>query len=255
MKRASLAIACALVLGATSVRAERIAATLQYRVVGGEKMGQVELAPVSGRISAELQRLLASLVRVTEFNVMADRGEIAMKIKGSWADPGTAREAAAKVRGVAAQVEQTGPLPGTKVALTRVHIEVDEDANSGRAADLPSPEDIRAARERARIVPRLAVSGADGQGKLAEFTAVDVPLQVAMTALNKATGATYVLHVQEMGHPVYVQLRDVTADEVIAAIAESANLKVESRGRYVTFRPGEPPSRPPAAAENPARKQ
>ena len=90
-------------------------------------------------------------------------------------------------------------------------------------------------REKARPQPRLEV---EVKEKLIEsLTILDVPLVRAMDRLGSAMPVAYVLHPHVVGRPVYVRLIGVTMDEALAAIAESAQVKIEKREKYIAFVP------------------
>lgn len=222
MKRLLAVLGTVLVLSAP-VHAERIKAQGNFDVAGYSGLAKDAQANAANQMTAALQKALGGQIEVQNLQVsQTSENGFGFDVRGEWRGPAPVREAAEAVRNAA--VAAAGAVTVAKTSVASFRFEVD---------DARHKDDGKENVLRARIEPRLDLEVKD---KLIEdLCVIDVPLVKVLERLGKTFPVTYVLHPGAVGRPVFVRLMGVTVDEALAAIADSAGLRIEKRDKYITF--------------------
>lgn len=222
------------VLVAGAVQAETVKARLTFSGPGFDGMAQDAKHGLVSTVGGQLQQTLAKQLKLLDFDIGMTKSGIHVTVRGEWSENGIPQTAAEDMRKAA--LEAAAAAPGAKLALTDFRIEIDDGPRREVEVEMKRQrQEEESNREKARPQPRLEI---DVKEKLIEsLTILDVPLVRAMDRLGSAMPVAYVLHPNVVGRPVYVRLIGVTMDEALAAIAESAQVKIEKREKYIAFVP------------------
>lgn len=219
------------VCGAGAAQADRIKAEIRFDGSGIPAMAKDAQVKVGSTVGAHLQHALGKWLQIEDFDSESGGTLVSIKLRGRWEAHGIPAENAEQLRKYA--LEAAASVPEAKLAIADFRISVEDDAHPKR--DRREDDDDQANKYKARPQPRLDIEVKD---KLIEdLTILDVPLVRCMDRLGAALPVAYVLHPEVVGRPVYVRLMGVTLDEALAAIAESAKVKIERREKYVAFVP------------------
>lgn len=215
-------------LAAGPAQAVQVKVMVQYEVPGFAKLGKDVQGGLENHSMTFLQKAVSKLLDVTDFAYDSTGDGVVVKFRGNWLEKAPLKDAGESIRNAA--LEAAAVVTTAKMTLANFRIEV-EDSAGGRGQE---EREMRIAeRERSRRVPRLDVEVKDKLFE--ELAVVDVPLVWVMDRIGKAMPVSYVLHAEVVGRPVYVRLRGVTLEEALAAIAESAHVKLEKREKYIAF--------------------
>lgn len=211
-------LAVLLLVLVSSAQADAVKARMKFEGPGFDGLAKDAKLGLVGSVGGSLQTALAKQFKLLDFETgMAGNG-IFVEVRGEWPHGGISQTAAEDMRKAAQEA-----AAGAKLALVDFRVEL-EDGPKRRGDEQ---------REQAKSQPRLEIEVKD---KLIEsLTILEVPLVRAMDRLGAAMPVAYVLHPETVGRPVFVRLINVTLDEALAAIAESAHVKIEKRDKYLAF--------------------
>lgn len=237
---------------------------------------QAEYSKVAAEVIATFQSALKPLVDLRGISYQTHANRIDFEVKGQWREVMEARLAAERVKEAAMGVQQAHSA--NKVALVRLKVEcTSHEERRGesapgrappaapavpgrpgegarRAGDGPASDPSRGGQAAALDVPWMPaprfslVLTEDGGVKELKVTNTPIVRALDMMTAHPRVAISYVLGPEVLGRPVNVALRTVTLDEALDAIADSAGLRVDRRGKYVRL---VDPTREPAAGRSP----
>lgn len=227
---------------AGAAHADRVKVGLRYELPGLAQMPVPKQGQVNAQTREHLAQSVSKVMKLTDFDANRDGDSLLIQLRGDWLDDGTLAECSEILKKMAQETAASNPE--AKLSIAHYRVEVEDEERDARERDAreremkAEKEELIANRERARPQPRLDIEVKD---KLIEdLTILDVPLVRVMDRLGNALPVAYVLHPEVVGRPVYIRLRGVTLEEALAAIAESARVKIEKREKYLTFVPATP---------------
>ncbi len=220
---------------ASSVQAESIKVRMQFQGPGVSSMAHDAQVSLLNGVASNLQTSLAKVFKLGAFESgMVDNG-FYIVARGDLGNSGADMAHVPEDLRKAALDAAAGAAPA-KLGLSDFRIEVEDGERHEIEREIKKgrqQEEVN--REKARPQPRLNI---DVKDKVIEdLTILEVPLVRVMDRLGAAMPFAYVLHPEVVGRAVFVRLINVTLDEALAAIAESAQVKIEKREKYIAIVP------------------
>ena len=227
-------------LAAPALAADHIKTSINFEVTGFAGLSKEQQATASNQAASTLQKLISGSLTVRDMQCGPSHEGFGISVIGEWNSKQPLREAAEVLRNAGIQAAAAVNVARTSVSSFRVEV---DDAHPNYNAE-GAKEEYQANRDRARPQPRIDVDGADlKEHTFQKVLILDVPLVRALEVLNSAMPVAFVLHGDVVRYEVHVSLINCTLDETLAAIADSAGVKLERHEKFVTFVRPERPER------------
>ena len=227
-------------LASPAVAADHIKTSINFEVTGFAGLSKEQQATASNQATSMLQKQISASLTVRDMQCGPLKEGFGISVIGEWSSKQPLREAAEVLRNAGIQAAAAVNVARTSVSSFRVEVDDARPTYNSEGAK----EEYQANRDRARPQPRIDVDGADPKERTFQKVLIlDVPLVRALEVLNSALPIAFVLHGDVVRNEVHVSLINATVDETLAAIADSAGVKLERHEKFVTFVRQERPER------------